>query len=68
MKKLTKIEIKSGRMLDAKELIVLRGGYSPHDAPCYYDCKGHSSNCYGPCPRCECNVPGSPGICICTSP
>ena len=68
MKKLNKLQINSEKLMNNEELIRLRGGYSPHDAPCYYDCKGSSSTCYGPCPRCECNVPGAPGICICTSP
>jgi len=68
MKQLGKIRIDTERIIKDSELVVLRGGYSPHDPPCYYECHGDGKGeCYDPCPRCS-DIPGYPYHKLCTSP
>lgn len=66
MKRLLKLEINSERIISKKEQLIIRGGYD--GGSCGVDCKGHSDYCYDGCTTCNCNIPGSPGDCFCTSP
>ena len=65
MKRLNRIKINSGILLNNKELIQLRGGYD-YDPPCGYHCTS-DTQCYFPCQYCS-DVPGYPDSKVCTSP
>lgn len=65
MKKLNKLKINPESVMNAEELIRLRGGYE-YDPPCGNHCTS-DSQCYFPCQYCA-DVPGYPDSKVCASP